>query len=275
MNRTYTLLAIAALCCAIVAWQIWQQEQRHTPAPVTAAETSAPAAQFLEEPSVGAHSPIPLPGEPGDQNAVPANGENPDSDTEVVLGLRVRKDRNCTLSVRQYADPETAELRNVYSCTPNEPVEPDPYESWSEEVLASMAYGDAHAAQVLGLRHISSDNAEQEALGLSLLYRSVALSGDPTTFRKAIGQRYAYLEINGEPQIHNMKQLLVFNIIGEAMGDNRFNTAQVLLELKRADVPAAELERLQTGAWGILEAMADLQVEMTGDTTIREALVNA
>ena len=41
-----------------------------------------------------------------------------------------------------------------------------------------MAYSDAHAAEVLGLRKLGSDNSLVQAEGLKLIYRSVALSGN-------------------------------------------------------------------------------------------------
>ena len=43
-------------------------------------------------------------------------------------------------------------------------------------LLAAMAYGDAQAAEVLGLRKLGSDDPLIAQEGLQLIYRAVALS---------------------------------------------------------------------------------------------------
>jgi hypothetical protein len=261
VNRNQTLFVIGAISWAIVAWQIWDRESTlpdSTRQPIVS--TTAPS-EAGEPPLVGY-------GVDGQDLAAP---EVAGADSEFEVGLTAREDRDCSVELYQRIDAQSDD----HSCESSYPPEPDPYESWDEETLAGMAYGDAHAAEVLGLRHVASTDPRREALGLALLYRSVALSGDSDSFQKAIGLRYAYLEIDGEPQVHNLRQLLVFSVIGKILGDQRLNSTQLSRYLKQADVPQTEIEGIRAGARSILQGMADLQTEMTGDTTITEALENA
>ena len=78
------------------------------------------------------------------------------------------------MHTRHIVNPETSEMSEAFICTPNSPLEEDPYATFSSNVLATMAYSDAHAAEVLGLRKLGSDNSLVQAEGLKLIYRSVA-----------------------------------------------------------------------------------------------------
>jgi hypothetical protein len=170
-------------------------------------------------------------------------------------------------------DPETGEPVDAIAC--DRQSEPHPYETWSEPVLAGLAYGDPVAAEVLGLRHIQSEDPNQEALGLMLLYRSVALSGDTEILHRAIGKRYATVSMNGEPDVHNLKQLLVFAVVATRLGDTDIRPHSIEARLAKAEIPTAEVSRLKQAAERILREMASIENEVTGNTTIREALNNA
>jgi hypothetical protein len=255
-------LAVLCLAATIVGWHVFEDrsptvaESVSTPSP---ARSQPSAAEAQQETAPAARNVIDTrsPAGPGVENHTSLS-ENP----------------NCSVT-RQYFDPRTGDLRDVYACTSPEESGPHPYEDWSDETLANLAYGDAKAAEVLGLRNVVSGDPNQEALGLNLLYRSVALSGDLDTFRKAIGRRYAYVSYNGKPLIHNLKQLLVFNVIGGILGDERFDPAPIEKQLRNLEVPTEELDRIHRATSNILTSMAQLQTEMTGDTTISEALANA
>lgn len=260
MNRVHTFFAILTICAGLVGWQILQQNGDQAPA----ADGGTRLVDFEDAatPEVPATT-------AGPEAVTPAQ------ETELVMGFRVLKNRNCDVEVHYIPDPESGEMHEAMACIPRNPKAPHPYQSWSEEVLAGLAYGDAKAAEILGLRHIHSADPAQEQLGLSLLYRAVALSGDPSAFRQAVGIRYAHVSINGEAQIKNLKQLMVFNVMGEALGDERFDSSIVEQELRSADTPDEEILRLRTASRDLLSDMADLQTEITGSTSIREALENA
>lgn len=272
MNRIHTALAITGLCLSVVGWNVWQQQV--PPERQTASNPSSYSSGHTNGQTSTAHSPGLTPGEPSNSEQARQQFLTETQKTESVMGFTVLKDRNCEVEVHYIPDAETGELHETMSCTPTDEQEEHPYASWSEETLAELAYGDAKAAEILGLRHIRSNDPEQETLGLSLIYRSVALSGDPSVFRSAIGTRYATVSVNGKPQIKNLKQLLVFNVMGEMLGDPRFNSLIVERQLKSADISEQEIARLRIGSRGLLKEMADLQSEITGSVSIGEALKN-
>jgi hypothetical protein len=108
-----------------------------------------------------------------------------------------------------------------------------------------------------------------------LLYRSVALSGDTTTLHRAISERYATVSLHGEPNVDNLKQLLVFAAVATRLGDRGINARSIEARLAKAGVPVEEVSRLKSTAERILSEMASIETEVTGNTTIAEALTNA
>lgn len=261
MTRVHTLLAVICLAAAIVGWHVFEDRS-----PAVAKSDTTPSAADLQPRAPEAQQQT--------TRAARSVVDTRDPADPIESHPSLSDNSNCRVT-RQYFDSRTGDLRDVYTCTPTEESDPHPYEDWSDETLANLAYGDAKAAEVLGLRKVVSEDPDREALGLTLLYRSVALSGDLDTFRKAIGRRYAYVSYNGKPLVHNLEQLLVFNLIGEVLGDNRFNPLPIESRLRDLDVSSQELDRIHRATSDILTSMAQLQTEMTGDTTISEALANA
>jgi hypothetical protein len=257
VDRIHTTLTITGLCALIVGWQLWQR----TGDPTAQSDRDGPSLVQALQPTA----------------APAADGSTPPAarKTEEVFGFQVLKERNCTVGIRYIPDAETGEVHEAMSCAPLNPAEPHPYESWSSELLAQEAYADPDAAEVLGLRYIRSDDPRTEQIGLSLVYRSASLSGDPAVFNRAIGTRYAYVSQNGEPRLDNLKQQLVFRHLSRALGGQGPDLATIEQELRLNDVPEAEISRIRDGSLALLEKMADLQTEITGSTSIREALENA
>lgn len=255
MNRIHTTVAIAGLCAVIVGWQVWTRVV-HEPAttPIDSPDNKPLVVRPLDAAAAGTRP-----------QATVA--------TPIEVPLKNLEDANCYVD-QVVIHPQTGEPVDAIACEPM-PGDPRPYENWSEQVLAGLAYGDPIAAEVLGLRHIQSDDPNQEALGLMLLYRSVALSGQTDALHRAIGQRYATVAKNGEPDIHNLKQLLVFAIVATKLGDARIRPDSVESRLASAEVPAIEISELKSAAKRILREMAAIETEITGNTTIREALSNA
>ena len=128
-------------------------------------------------------------------------------------------------------------------------------------MLAGLAYGDPVAAEVLGLRHIRSEDPNQEALGLMLLYRSVALSGDTEVLhRKRSAPATPLFPKTATPNVHNLKQLLVCSASSRiALGDQVINAASIEARLAGADVPAGEVTELKSAAERILREMASIK----------------
>jgi len=261
VNRTHTVLAICLLSATMVAWLLTSRD--HQPG----APSRVPASTVND---LDVQANLATQSSSGQRDT-----ELPETDhLERILGIDVRKDRPCTVEIRYVVDSESSTSTEAYVCIPDETEEQDPYESWDASTLAALAYGDAHAAAVLGLRHVVSENRMEEVLGLALLYRSVALSGDLDTFKKAIGLRYSVVEIDAEPNLHNLKQLAVFATIASRLGDDSLHPDRYFERL-RQHVPDEEITTILTGVDAVLETMAAIQTGATGDTTIREALENA
>jgi hypothetical protein len=283
VKPTHVLLAISSIVTMLLAWHLAQQD----PAPRTLT-TPAPVSMspFASASSVKAnrHSTHPTALDPAAFTETPSGNRlgriepilpKTQPETEQVLGFTVRRDRTCSVEVHHVVEAESGRITEALVCAPVNPPQPDPYQTWDEETLAGMAYSDAHAAEVLGLRHVVSTDPNREALGLALLYRAAALSGDIATFEKAVAQRYAYMTRNGEPQIHNLKQLLVFHRIGAMLKDHRARPSVIHQALSEAQVSSEEINAIYRQVDQILESMAAIQTEATGDLTIREAIDNA
>jgi hypothetical protein len=251
-----TLPVIVCLTAGIVAWQVFDRDRPSSNEPGSATGTKLTSSAGSSQ--TPARSTLPQPDEAPE---VVTAAQNPAAKSD---------DPPCIPDTRWIEHPVTGEMVESERCLSNDAA--DPYEFWDDATLVGMAYGDARAAEVLGLRHIRSTDPDTEAMGLALLYRSVALSGDPETFRKAIGARYAYLSINGEPQIHNLKQQLMFTLVGQTMGYEWFRPGPVIRKLQDAGVSATDIAAARLVARQILETMADLQTEMTGESGLRESL---
>ncbi len=259
MNRPHTTLAIITLCALIVGWQLWQaQPMESVPADGGLAASDGQDASPARTSDPEAAS---TPGR-GDANPDPFDfarriEENPDCRPETMV-------RN----------PVTGEIEQAWTCAPATG-DPHPYENWSEAVLAGLAYGDAKAAEVLGLRHIRSADPSREALGLMLLYRSVALSGETAALHRAISTRYAVVSNGTEPDVHNLRQLLIFSIVTARLGDATISQSTIESRLAKARVTAPQIREIRSTADQILEQMADIQRAVTGNTSIGEVLSNA
>ena len=256
MNRLHTTVAITALCLLIVGWQF-----RHPQPPK--GEPGSVAAN----PLTGAVSNV-QPGKTPASDPQPVSGPDP-----FDFARRIEENPDCRPAQR-VRNPATGEIEPAWTCEPHVE-EPHPYESWGEAVLAGLAYGDAKAAEVLGLRHVQSADPSREALGLMLLYRSVALSGDTGPLHRAVSARYAVVSEGSEPDTHNLRQLLIFSVVTAKLGDATINQSGIESRLAMADVTGEEIMEIRSTADQILRQMADIEREVTGNTSIAEALSNA
>lgn len=255
MSRIHTTVAITSLCAVIVGWQIWNQHSTPSSPP---AENLYATTSKDPEPAI---------------TSAPQEDVRSEAVDRFDFARRIEQDPDCHVG-QVVIHPETGEPADAIACEPQSS-EPSPYQHWSEQVLAGLAYGDPVAAEVLGLRHIQSEDPNQEALGLMLLYRSVALSGDTDTLHRAISERYAIVSMDGDPNVHNLKQLLVFAIVATRLGDTGINSHSIEARLAKAEVSTEEVARLKSGAARILQEMAAIETEVTGNRTIEEALTNA
>lgn len=264
------LISILLIAAAIVAWQLINLPSDS--ATTASNDPQSPAAlvkKTLNHPQSAA---------PSDR---PANHNQPDLDNpqatemELVQGIYVRKDRNCSVEVDERFDPDTGNLRRLYACTPNSLPEPDPYTAYDSQVLAGMAYGDARAAEVLGVRLLTSENPTTQSAGLNYLLRSAALANHTRPIALAVNNRYNDFASNGTLHLDNIKRLVTLSHISNVITPNSMSGAVYQNILRESGVSEEEIARLITAGNQALERMADIQTQVTGNTQLREALDDA
>lgn len=166
-------------------------------------------------------------------------------------------------------------LIEAIKCDPKSPPEArHPYTTYPQEALVDMAYGDSIAAEVLGLWYL--DEKKTEA-GMTLLYRSIALN-NATEFRPLHNAANAHfssvqhLDEDGNLvySISSLEQQYIMGRIGEVLGDAVLSTPYYRRLLE--DAGHKDFARLEREASAILADMANIETEVTGKSTIREAL---
>lgn len=243
------LLAAAALATAVALFMLGQPgEPTASPAPGT---PMTPAPELNQARNVA------QPGRAGDA------GHEFDDGTEVVLGIRVRKDRNCTVELRDYVTPD-GEMFSAYSCTPNEPGPEHPYAHYTDATLETMAYSDAEAAALLGKRLIERDTGRS----YEMLIRATALDGDFGHLAWLADQAFGITAIDGEPQVENLKQQYELAAIASHFGDISGRSAYFRDELLRAGLSGRQLRALDERVADVLRSMHEIQVTVHGKSTI-------
>ena len=189
-----------------------------------------------------------------------------DDGTEVVLGLRVRKDRNCRVELKDYVTTG-GEMFSAYSCTPNTPAPPHIYADYDNETLAGMAYADADAAALLGHRLIDKDARKS----YQLLIRAAALDGGKIEHIAWLSdQAFGAIAINGEPQVANLQRQYELAALATRLGDAPGKANYLKNELIRIGVDDDQLAVLDMRVDALLHSMRDIQRTVLGEVTIGE-----
>ena len=187
-----------------------------------------------------------------------------DVGTEMVLGIRVRKDRQCTVELNDYVTPD-GEMFSAYTCTPHNPSPPHIYAEYDNETLANMSWSDAEAAALLGQRLIEKNTGRS----FELLIRAAALEGGNV-------ERLAWLAdmafnptaLNGEPQVHNLEGRYALAKLSTHLGDHPATATILKQELVNAGVDERRLAELDSHAAALLRKMQDIQRTVIGEVTI-------
>lgn len=188
-----------------------------------------------------------------------------DSDFEVVHGLRVRKDRNCTVEPR-YIDVGDGTVVEAFTCTPNTTREASAYENYDNETLALMSYADALAAEVLGKR-LAEQDPEQAR---QLMLRSVSLeprNADPVLWLASA--YYSRVETNGVPALAEMSDKYRLTRIAEELGTVGA-AAAVRQSLVDAGFQAEDFQKLEELLQKDLTTIRQIQLEVFGESTLPE-----
>ena len=189
-----------------------------------------------------------------------------DDGTEQVLGIRVRKDRNCRVELKDYVTPH-GEMFAAYSCTPHEPQIPQGYEHYDDATLAAMAYADAEASALLGRKLIGTDTRK----AYQLLLRASALDdGNVEHIAWLADQAFGTVAINGEPQLANLMRQYELAVLAARLGDLSGKANYFKNELIKTGADRVRLGALERRADELVRSMRDIQQTVLGEVTIGE-----
>ena len=189
----------------------------------------------------------------------------PEIETEVVHGLKVRKDRNCTVELN-YIDIGDGNVIEAHSCTPNQPPEAGEYDQYDDATLGGMAYSDPVAAEVLGKRVADSDPVSARIL----LIRSVALrpkNTDPILWLASA--YYGLVAENGEPAIREMSENYLLQRIAEELGTSGASDL-MRRRLNEAGFRDEEFLEMEEALRVDLNEIRAIQLEVMGSSDLTE-----
>jgi hypothetical protein len=243
-------IAIAAVLCASAVYFIYP-DVIEVPGETPAGQTHASDEPAAPQPVATKH----------DEQEHPTLD---DDGTELVLGVRVRKDRNCRVELRDYVTT-TGEMFSAYSCTPNNPTPPHIYADYDNATLASMSYADADAAALLGKRLIRKDTGRS----YQLLIRAAALDGGKVEHIAWLAdQAFGAVAVNGEPQVANLKRQYELAALATRLGDSPAKSRYLKSELVRIGIDEDQLGSLDKRADALLQSMRNIQRTVLGEVTI-------
>jgi len=255
MKTKLTLLILAIAIAGVVAISA------KTPDAVQRPQAAAPAAVFAPESSASSVAAL-------EQARTEAGGVTvpPQLETEIVMGIEVRKDRGCSVQ-RHYVDLGNGTVTDAYSCVPDRPVVGD-YDHYSNEELRVLSYSDAEAAAVLGKRLVEEDLSESRRL----LLRAVALKPanlDPVMWLAA--QAYS-LRGNSPAAQKARANTYVLARTAQALGSVA-NISWVLEDLDQAGFDNEAIARLEDRVRRNLRRIREIQLEVHGESVVDEVLL--
>lgn len=198
--------------------------------------------------------------------------ENEDA-YEEVLGIRVRKDRNCTVRAIPIHDEVTGETSYAYECIPNNaPPPPHPYLAEDNDTLREWAYNDSVASEILGSKLLAEGSKEE---GLEYIYRAVALEGAQNfnAFARAhiaffSGIDYAEPpDYELKPRMDEMSQVYIFGRVRALLSD-RDTTLAVRRDMEH--YAFEDFASLDAEAARVVAEMARIEREVVGSNSIGE-----
>ena len=216
------------------------------------------------EPGRSKYSPGSLSNTGTDANKLTVGSEG-ESETELVHGIAVKKDRNCSVRAH-YVETSPGITAKAYSCEPD-PKPAHPYESYSNQALAVLAYSDAQAARILGLRSVAN---HEEAL--QWFARAAALlDGDPEPLLFYSNLYAGSSAVNGEAVAKTHRDRLALAIaarrLDEDSGDVDFWMWQVQSHFTS---PAAIIDDAEAEADRIISHIRDIQITVIGRSSTPE-----
>jgi hypothetical protein len=171
----------------------------------------------------------------------------------------------CTIITR-YLPNDDGTVTETYSCEPNSYQAEHAYESYSNEALVSLAYSEAKAAEVLSIRLRDTD----EESAMSLAFRASALAGGNTYPIFLYSQSYPHPgAINDVPIKKTYRDKYVMSAVALMLGNDRTGLSTWEARIREfSDDPERELALLDERAHQILDEMRQIQLDVTGESTI-------
>lgn len=253
MNMKLNLLLLAIIIASVIA--VWSFSRD-----TEAMNSSPPAALALDHASPAIKSGSPPPASP------PQAVGTDIPETELVMGVEVRKDRNCSVQ-RHYVDLGNGTVTEAYSCVPPQTVVDD-YEQYSDEQLRVLSYSDARAASVLGKRLVEVDLAESHAL----LLRAVALQPanlDPVMWLAA----QAHSRRGNSPAAQSARaNTYVLTRTAQALGGIA-PVDWIIEDLQTAGFGAEQIAQLDEHVKANLRRVREIQLEVLGESVVDEVLL--
>jgi hypothetical protein len=241
------IITLAVLVAGITAYLA----VRSTDAPVQPDSSSKKAADqvSLSQPSIRSQS--------------EDNAEQVDDGTEIVLGLRVRKDRDCDVELKDYVTPD-GDMFSAWSCTPRKSQPMHVYSHYDDATLDAMAWSDAEAAALLGKRLIERNGKKS----WDLLVRAAALDGDFRHLAWLADQRFGIMSVDGEPHMGNLGRQYQLASVSRELGDLSGRSGYFRRQLVDAGAQAADLAELDSQADQLLRRIREIQSTVLGEVTI-------
>jgi hypothetical protein len=190
-------------------------------------------------------------------------GDIADDGTEIVLGLRVRKDRNCTVELKDYVTPD-GEMFSAWSCTPHSQQPPHKYSYYDDATLEVMAWSDAEAASTLGKRLIERDTGKS----YELLVRATALDSDFRHLVWLADQAFGIVSVDGEPHMGNLSRQYELASVSHALGDLSGRSDYFRQALVDAGADEKQLAGLDQQVSEVLRKIREIQSAVFGEVTI-------
>ena len=195
------------------------------------------------------------------QIAAPRASGIEDTATETVMGITVRKDRNCTVT-RHYLDLGNGMVSEAFSCVAPEGA-PGEYAHYDNETLAALAYSESGAAGALGKRLVEADPERARTLilrALALEPRNVepamwlasqaySLRGGSVAARRAVANHYVITRVVRE--------------LGAEVGLD-----WIVDDLREAGFDDAAIAGLDARVEDDLHDIREIQLEVFGESTI-------
>lgn len=171
---------------------------------------------------------------------------------------------DCTPQTRYVAN-EDGTTTPLIACESDAAEVRHEYETYPTDALSALAWSDATAAEVLGMRLRESD----EAAALSLTLRAAALGGgNPEPILRFSNAYPGPTSIDGELVRKTVHTKYVLGAVAEMLGAGPNTLPYWEAQIRQVSTdPERELDLLRQRAEQLLREMQEIELEVTGEST--------